>query len=72
MDSFLDEIESIKILLKELKLEQQKEFEMEIKNYKVLMQRINKLREYNEISELRYQYLYNELKTINEKLNVIY
>ncbi len=72
IDSFLEETESIKILLKELQSEQQTAIKNETEKYKTLMQRINKLQEFNEISEMRYQYLYNEMIKIKEKLDVIY
>ncbi len=38
-------------------------------NHKILMKRINKLEEYNEISDLRNKYIYNELKTLKRLIN---
>ena len=65
------EFELLQSMLVEIKNEQENLTRMIEKNNKILMKRINKLQEYNEISDMRIQYLYHELKLIKDKIETI-
>lgn len=55
-------------MINDIKQEQDKIQQVIINNHKVLMKRINKIQEFNEISDMRSTVLYNELKKIKEKI----
>lgn len=61
-DKIFAELELIKKLINELKDEELKLSKKIEKDNKVLMHRINKLQEYNEISDMRLRNIYKELK----------
>ena len=63
-----NQIEEIKILLNELKNEQECLSEKTQKNFKVLMQKLMKIQEYNEISDMTNQVFELRLSNIEDFL----
>lgn len=63
-----DQIEEIKVLLNELKQEQQNLSEQTQKNFKVIMQKLMKMQEYNEISDMTNQVFEMRLSNIEDFL----
>ena len=63
-----NQIEEIKILLNELKNEQENLSEKTQKNFKVLMQKLMKIQEYNEISDMTNQVFELRLSNIEDFL----
>ena len=71
-NSNLERTEMLISLLQEIKLQQKDLMSTIEKNNKIVMQRMNKLQEFNEISDMRNRYLYSELKLISQKLENLY
>ncbi len=63
-----DQIEEIKALLNELKNEQESLSEQTQKNFKVIMQKLMKMQEYNEISDMTNQVFEMRLSNIEDFL----
>ena len=63
-----NQIEEIKELLKELKNEQENLSEQTQKNFKVIMQKLMKMQEYNEISDMTNQVFEMRLSNIEDFL----
>ena len=63
-----NQIEEIKILLNELKNEQENLSEKTQKNFKVIMQKLMKIQEYNEISDMTNQVFELRLSNIEDFL----
>lgn len=63
-----NQIEEIKILLNELKNEQENLSETVQKNFKVIMQKLMKMQEYNEISDMTNQVFEMRLSNIEDFL----
>lgn len=63
-----DQIEEIKVLLNELKNEQENLSEQIQKNFKVIMQKLMKMQEYNEISDMTNQVFEMRLSNIEDFL----
>lgn len=63
-----DQIEEIKVLLNELKNEQENLSETAQKNFKVIMQKLMKMQEYNEISDMTNQVFEMRLSNIEDFL----
>lgn len=63
-----DQIEEIKVLLNELKNEQENLSEQTQKNFKVIMQKLMKMQEYNEISDMTNQVFEMRLSNIEDFL----
>lgn len=71
-EALVSKLEEISCRLYEIEKEQINIKKMIEKNNKILMQRINKLEEYNEINDMRDQYFNEELKYISKKINERY
>lgn len=63
-----DQIEEIKVLLNEVKEEQEGLSEQTQKNFKVVMQKLMKMQEYNEISDMTNQVFEMRLSNIEDFL----
>lgn len=63
-----NQIEEIKVLLNELKEEQEGLSEQTQKNFKVIMQKLMKMQEYNEISDMTNQVFEMRLSNIEDFL----
>lgn len=63
-----NQIEEINVLLNELKNEQQNLSEQTQKNFKVIMQKLMKMQEYNEISDMTNQVFEMRLSNIEDFL----
>ena len=63
-----NQIEEIKVLLNELKEEQEVLSEQTQKNFKVIMQKLMKMQEYNEISDMTNQVFEMRLSNIEDFL----
>lgn len=63
-----NQIEEIKVLLNELKNEQENLSETAQKNFKVIMQKLMKMQEYNEISDMTNQVFEMRLSNIEDFL----
>ena len=63
-----DQIEEINVLLNELKEEQENLSEQTQKNFKVIMQKLMKMQEYNEISDMTNQVFEMRLSNIEDFL----
>lgn len=63
-----NQIEEIKILLNELKNEQENLSEKTQKNFKIIMQKLMKIQEYNEISDMTNQVFELRLSNIEDFL----
>lgn len=63
-----DQIEEIYVLLNELKNEQENLSEQTQKNFKVIMQKLMKMQEYNEISDMTNQVFEMRLSNIEDFL----
>lgn len=63
-----DQIEEIKVLLNEIKNEQESLSEQTQKNFKVIMQKLMKMQEYNEISDMTNQVFEMRLSNIEDFL----
>lgn len=63
-----DQIEEIKVLLNEVKEEQEGLSEQTQKNFKVTMQKLMKMQEYNEISDMTNQVFEMRLSNIEDFL----
>lgn len=63
-----DQIEEIYVLLNELKNEQENLSEQVQKNFKVIMQKLMKMQEYNEISDMTNQVFEMRLSNIEDFL----
>lgn len=63
-----DQIEEINVLLNELKNEQENLSEQTQKNFKVIMQKLMKMQEYNEISDMTNQVFEMRLSNIEDFL----
>lgn len=63
-----DQIEEINVLLNELKNEQESLSEQTQKNFKVIMKKLMKMQEYNEISDMTNQVFEMRLSNIEDFL----
>ena len=63
-----DQIEEINVLLNELKNEQENLSKQTQKNFKVIMQKLMKMQEYNEISDMTNQVFEMRLSNIEDFL----
>lgn len=63
-----DQIEEIKVSLNELKNEQENLSEQSQKNFKVIMKKLMKIQEYNEISDMTNQVFEMRLSNIEDFL----
>lgn len=63
-----DQIEEINVLLNEIKNEQENLSEQTQKNFKVVMQKLMKMQEYNEISDMTNQVFEMRLSNIEDFL----
>lgn len=63
-----DQIQEINVLLNELKNEQENLSEQTQKNFKVIMQKLMKMQEYNEISDMTNQVFEMRLSNIEDFL----
>lgn len=70
--ALVEKLKEIDCKLDEIKIEQTNIKKTIEKNNKILMQRINKMEEYNEINDMRSQYFNKEMEYIMQKISEIY
>lgn len=71
-ETLVAKLEEINKKLNEIKNEQNKLKNEINNNNKILMQRINKLQEYNEINDMRSKYFNEKLEYLSQKISQIY